>query len=257
MDALLNACTAGDLAAVTTSLASGTPAHSQRDSDGASALMLAAGGGHAEIVQALLRAGAPWNALDRCDRCAGNYALDASHQSIVDALVEHAVRAELLLAAVEDEGLPAAAAAPPNHEYLSRAVRYEGDKLLDTADDAVMMEWERPLMEAHAERLCATKGDVLNVGFGMGIVDGAIAARAPRSHVIIEAHPEVLERHLLTLSPYCAFIARTSSSYRCCRALTFPEPAPEARRGPAGRRAAVTPAPCFGFLREGSRSQSN
>ena len=158
--------------------------------------MLAAGGGHAEIVQALLRAGAPWNALDRCDRCAGNYALDASHQSIVDALVEHAVRAELLLAAVEDEGLPAAAAAaaPPNHEYLSRAVRYEGDKLLDTADDAVMMEWERPLMEAHAERLCATKGDVLNVGFGMGIVDGAIAARAPRSHVIIEAHPEVLAR---------------------------------------------------------------
>ena len=53
------------------------------------------------------------------------------------------MRAELLLAAVEDEGLPAAAAAaaPPNHEYLSRAVRYEGDKLLDTADDAVMMEW--------------------------------------------------------------------------------------------------------------------
>ena len=75
---------------------------------------------------------------------------------------------------MEDEGLPAAAvaAAPPNHEYLSRAVRYEGDKLLDTADDAVMME--RPLMEAHAERLCATKGDVLNVGL-KGIVDGVIA----------------------------------------------------------------------------------
>ena len=47
MDALLHACAAGDLAAVTTSLASGTPAHSQRDSDGASALMLAAGSGAA------------------------------------------------------------------------------------------------------------------------------------------------------------------------------------------------------------------
>ena len=173
MEALLDACTAGDLAAVTTSLAAGTPAHSQRDSDGASALMLAAGGGHAEIVQALLRAGAPWNALDRCDRCAGNYALDASHQSIVDALVEHAVRAELLLAAVEDEGLPAAAAAaaPPNHEYLSRAVRYEGDKLLDTW---VMIHskhgsWSTQNMASMLEdRLHASYGNPRNSGLFMG-----------------------------------------------------------------------------------------
>jgi hypothetical protein len=50
------------------------------------------------------------------------------------------------------------------------------------------------VMEAHAARLCATGGDVLNVGFGMGIIDGLIAARAPRSHTIMEAHPAVLER---------------------------------------------------------------
>ena len=37
-----------------------------------------------------------------------------------------------------------------NVEYLSRSVRYEGDNLLDTEDDAVMMQWEAPLMEAHA-----------------------------------------------------------------------------------------------------------
>ena len=35
-----------------------------------------------------------------------------------------------------------------NAEYLSRSVRYEGDNLLDTEDDAVMMQWEAPLMEA-------------------------------------------------------------------------------------------------------------
>jgi protein arginine N-methyltransferase 2 len=53
--------------------------------------------------------------------------------------------------------------------------RYEGDdKLLDEDDRGVMMEWERPLMRAHAEVVCQTKGDVLNVGFGMGIVDGFI-----------------------------------------------------------------------------------
>jgi len=33
--------------------------------------------------------------------------------------------------------------------------RYEGDdKLLDEDDRGVMMEWERPLMRAHAEILC-------------------------------------------------------------------------------------------------------
>ena len=35
-----------------------------------------------------------------------------------------------------------------NAECLSRSVRYEGDNLLDTEDDAVMMQWEAPLMEA-------------------------------------------------------------------------------------------------------------
>ena len=29
----------------------------------------------------------------------------------------------------------------------------------------------RPLMEAHAHAICSSGGDVLNVGFGMGLVD--------------------------------------------------------------------------------------
>jgi hypothetical protein len=47
-----------------------------------------------------------------------------------------------------------------------RHVRYEGDKLLDHVDDGVMMEWETPLMKAHAEILCGQnrERDVLNVG---------------------------------------------------------------------------------------------
>ena len=57
--------------------------------------------------------------------------------------------------------------------------------------DAVMMSWEAPLMEAHADALCETNGDVMNVGFGLGIIDGCIQAREPRSHTIVEAHPDV------------------------------------------------------------------
>ena len=43
--------------------------------------------------------------------------------------------------------LPRRACLPVN---AGRNVRYEGDKLLDEADDGVMMEWERPLMEVYA-----------------------------------------------------------------------------------------------------------
>jgi type IV protein arginine methyltransferase len=51
-------------------------------------------------------------------------------------------------------------------------------------------------MEAHAHVVCCRGGDVLNVGFGMGIVDSAIQRRAPRTHTIIEAHPDVHRRML-------------------------------------------------------------
>jgi protein arginine N-methyltransferase 2 len=48
-------------------------------------------------------------------------------------------------------------------------VRYEGeDRLVDEEDLGVMMEWEAPLMQAHAQLLCGEGDrDVLNVGFGM------------------------------------------------------------------------------------------
>jgi protein arginine N-methyltransferase 2 len=37
---------------------------------------------------------------------------------------------------------------------------------------------------------------VLNVGFGMGLVDEAIQRYEPEEHTIVEAHPEVYERML-------------------------------------------------------------
>ena len=44
---------------------------------GASPLMIAAGAKQKHIVQYLLINGAPWNALDKQGKCAGNYALEA------------------------------------------------------------------------------------------------------------------------------------------------------------------------------------
>lgn len=81
----------------------------------------------------------------------------------------------------------------PDLSYLSQPVRYDGDdKLLDTENDAVMMDWEAPLMRRHAQVMCASRGDVMNIGFGMGIIDGYVQdENAPRSHTIVEAHPDV------------------------------------------------------------------
>jgi protein arginine N-methyltransferase 2 len=116
------AAEAGDAAGVLQLLEAGVPAHAQEDEDGHSALMLAAGGGHGHVVELLLWAGAPWNAIDRRGRCAGNHALDNGHQPVVDQIVDAAVKAELLLGAAERASARAAAAkAAESDEYLSRA----------------------------------------------------------------------------------------------------------------------------------------
>lgn len=182
----------------------------QDDSNGMSCLMAAAGKGSLALVQLLLQHGAPWNALDRQSRCAGEYAVagidttgsattTGEHQACVDCLVQAGVAAELLFGAVDrrerlakaeansaatgeccpsdasssgdsstgaaDDGSGSSSAAPvydahhpaaPGQYLEDRGVRYDGDNLLDSADDAVMMAWEAPLMEAHADVLCAT-----------------------------------------------------------------------------------------------------
>jgi protein arginine N-methyltransferase 2 len=97
--------------------------------------------------------------------------------------------------------------------YLSGSVKYDagGELLTDAAGDAVMMQvcrfwvsvsfltvvaqWEKPLMERHAAVLAPRPGlDVLNIGFGLGLIDTALQQRSPHSHTIVEAHPGVLAR---------------------------------------------------------------
>ena len=65
---------------------------------------------------------------------------------------------------------------------------------MDDENRGVMMQWEEPLMEAHAQLLCQSKGDVLNIGFGMGYIDTAIQKYPVKSHTIIEAHPQVYKK---------------------------------------------------------------
>jgi protein arginine N-methyltransferase 2 len=128
------------------------------------------------------------NELDNDGHCAGEWASGSGHPELTAALIEHAVQAEMVLGAVGRTGHGRA----PDLSYLQQPVRYDGDdKLLDTENDAVMMDWEAPLMERHAQVICAARGDVLNVGFGMGIIDGYMQTHKPRSHTIIEVRRQL------------------------------------------------------------------
>lgn len=96
--------------------------------------------------------------------------MEAGDQPTIDRLVDHAVMAELILGAAEDEGEGATVLDEEGDRYLKGKVRYQGDdRLMDEQDEGVMMAWEAPLMQAHAQLLCGEDGDkdVLNVGFGM------------------------------------------------------------------------------------------
>lgn len=274
--AFMKACATGDHTTLK-SLLNSTPdpttrrllSAQQDTTSGKSPLILAATHGHFDICETLLQEGAPWNALDRFGKCAGNYATEGECWEVVNLLVEYATRAELILGAsirlgmkedldrqkvvttemedtinnpdqmskcqktdddassngktTEDDdadtsNVPVSHQPCTKPDYLTQSnVRYNAANtlLLDNDDDAVMMEWERPLMEAHASFLAGNalnassnsneeggsdvKGGkrVLNIGFGLGIIDTAMQSYNPSLHVIIEAHPTVYNKMIV------------------------------------------------------------
>lgn len=81
--------------------------------------------------------------------------------------------------------------------YLSRDVIYSNSKLtsdvLANTEPIMSIDEDEVMMET-ANILCSNSGSVLNVGFGMGIIDSYIRNLNPKEHHIIEAHPQVCEK---------------------------------------------------------------
>jgi len=59
-------------------------------------------------------------------------------------------------------------------------------------NSAVMERWETPMLQRQIDLLEVKDKDVLEIGFGMGITAGMIQRAEPRSHTIIECHPQVI-----------------------------------------------------------------
>lgn len=201
-------------------------------------------GGHLDIVKLLLEVGHPWNCLDDASKCPAEYCDKGGE--VYEYILAEAVRSQMLLNVIhcddQSDGehmddKEDVEAKDGDVKYLEQNVKYEqSDKLLvDDNGDAVMMQWELPLMSRHAALICQlpyselnyVKSDegmsdrnqlpfcfneklsiddydcyrVLNVGFGLGIVDtcihAALVKRAEQEphkrfiHYIIEVHPGV------------------------------------------------------------------
>lgn len=180
----------GDVSKVKALIASGADV-TYFDADGLTPLMHAAKQGHADVVKILLEAGAPWNALSPSNLSAGDFAMDSGHQDAFDLLLNAGIQAELILGTIARR---AYADGDSNKDYLEDRISFSEDKLMESNSKAIMMAWEKPLMEAHAKAICSRGGHILNIGFGMGLVDDAIQQYEPVTHTIVEAHPEVYNR---------------------------------------------------------------
>ena len=83
--------------------------------------------------------------------------------------------------------------------YLNKTLTFEDDKIYYYDNDfrlnrEVMMEWEHTIMSASAAYVTQNGGDILEIGFGMGISAGYIQSHSINSHTIIENHPDIISR---------------------------------------------------------------
>jgi protein arginine N-methyltransferase 2 len=184
-----------------------------------------------KTMKLLFENGAIWNDLDTNGETPGCIAHRLGLKELYELCVDAGVRAEMLLSRMEeyqllgdddsDEGEEEdeeeeneveevadgveivditqedtqGDESTENPAYLASNLTFNRNRLLDESGNGVMMEWETTLMRRSAELLAPKEGlRVLNVGHGMGIIDGIFQEKKRKAHHIIEAHPDVVKR---------------------------------------------------------------
>ncbi|WWC57690.1 uncharacterized protein I303_100224 [Kwoniella dejecticola CBS 10117] len=209
-------------------LEQGAPAWYQDDALGWSSLHYAAERREPKLLQVLLQGGAVWNALDKWGRTAGEICLSLGDERGWEIIRNEGIRSEMLHHALAEPGPSSpqtngdgniklkaedTTSAGDNLTFLKSQLTWDiGDdgkeRVLDADGNGVMMGWEEPLMVEHVRYMTndhpnAQPGSegmtILNVGFGLGIVDRlfqqtqSASHPKPLNHHIIEAHPQVLQ----------------------------------------------------------------
>ena len=84
--------------------------------------------------------------------------------------------------------------------YNTASLAFYDDKIVveDSGSEynniEVMMSWEHPMMSASAAYVTQNRGDILEIGFGMGMSAGYIQSHSISSHTIVENHPQIIEK---------------------------------------------------------------
>jgi spermidine synthase len=82
------------------------------------------------------------------------------------------------------------------NEFINTELIIEKDKIYyidyEGNEQQVMMRWETPLMQHHVDILSIEGGDILEIGFGMGISADMIMERNPASYTVVEIHPQII-----------------------------------------------------------------
>ncbi|GAW05193.1 arginine methyl transferase [Lentinula edodes] len=197
----------------------GAPLWYQTESEGMSALHAAAYMQNTELVQYLIDEGAIWNSVDNLKYTAADVALSFNNETIYTIIRNAGIRAEMLLTLLssrseieepsslmirsEDE-----TAAASTNAFLKSRLNFIKDKngqeicVVKVGDEeiGVMMGWEQGIMQETVKNLCEDHPSsdnlkVLNIGFGLGIIDTLFQAlpTRPITHYIVEPHPDVLQ----------------------------------------------------------------
>ncbi|KAL4399794.1 Arginine N-methyltransferase 2 [Malassezia pachydermatis] len=194
------------------------------------ALHYAADAGHVDVVRLLLKHGAIWNAVDHLGYTAADVAWSRNHVKCYEVLFQEGERQSFLVDLLsrrvhqdqeqesnevednavhtkegEQEQLTLVSGSHnevtySNTDFLQSRLTFVKDergqwRCLDKDKNMVMAEWENEIMLASARALCEGQPEgfsILNVGFGLGIIDEAIQSYKPGRHVIIEPHPDVI-----------------------------------------------------------------
>ena len=79
--------------------------------------------------------------------------------------------------------------------YTSETLIFSDDKIIISSSGyEVMMDWEHPIMSASAAYVTQNGGDILEIGFGMGISAGYMHSHSISSHTIVENHPQIIPK---------------------------------------------------------------
>jgi guanidinoacetate N-methyltransferase len=111
-----------------------------------------------------------------------NWGIDRSLEEIADDLIDIDVVSKRFIEGSEREAI--------QDEWAVSQAKYDDTQLIIDGQQ-VMQDWERPYMEAMSKTVTENGGDILELGFGMGISASYIQSYRPKSYTVIECNEDV------------------------------------------------------------------